>query len=104
MLTCPRCRSEVRTAAESPYRCAGGHQFGILELLAEQSTLVSRLLGRVVRSLESTIALSGDLAATAQEEGRSFLLRYLERELEGGEKTLAFVRERLLGEIDEIEP
>jgi hypothetical protein len=77
---------------------------GILELLAEQSTLVSRLLGRVVRSLESTIELSGDLAAAAQEDDRPFLLQYLERELEGGKKTLAFVRQRLLGEIDEIEP
>jgi hypothetical protein len=58
------------------------------------------LLGGVVSDLESMIALSADLASAAREDGPPLLLRYLDRELDGGKKTLAFVRGRLLGETD----
>jgi hypothetical protein len=101
-VNCPFCRRELRPAGGT-YRCAERHEFSTVQLLAEQSALASWLLGRVVGRLESTIALSADLASSAREEGPPSLLRYVERELDGGKKTLAFVRGRLLDDPDELE-
>ncbi|HVE42941.1 MAG TPA: hypothetical protein VNM14_23875 [Planctomycetota bacterium] len=101
-MNCPLCRRELRSAGQA-YRCAKGHGFSAPELLAEQSTLASRLLRGVVGSLESTIALSADLASAAQEDGPPSLLRSVERELDDGKRTLAFVRARLLDDPDELD-
>ncbi len=99
---CPRCRREIWSAG-GIYRCATRHEFSAPELLAEQSTLASRLLRGVVRSLESTIALSADLMSAAQEDGPPSLLHDAERELDHGQSTLAFIRARLFDGHDELD-
>jgi hypothetical protein len=68
-VNCPLCRRELRSAGK-PTAGAIGHGFSAPELLAEQSTLASRLLRGVVGSLESTIALSADLARRRRRTAR----------------------------------
>lgn len=94
-MSCPRCRNELRTAEGAAgllFRCPGGHGYSARSLLAEQSELASRLLGEVEASLESQLALSGELASRAQVDGQRHLLDYLERVIDAGRDTLGFVQ------------
>ena len=97
-VTCPCCRRELSAVpgTESPlYQCGGGHTYSADVLLAEQTESATELLREVEATLEIKIALSGDLASKAQEEGQSLLLRYLERDLDRSRATLGFVRDQL---------
>ena len=77
------------------FRCPGGHGYSARSLLAEQSKLASRLLGEVEASLESQLALSGELASRAHVDGQRHLLDYLEGLIDSGRDTLGFVQGNL---------
>lgn len=93
MLTCPLCRRELQAAGGTLFRCGSAHVIGARTLLAEQSRLASAALREVAASLESTLALSGELASKAQADGQTHLLRYLEREIDFSRETLIFVQD-----------
>jgi len=77
------------------YQCSDGHSYTPQGLLAEQAKLAARILRDVEESLENQLAFSAELASRAQVDGRSHLLRLLERSLDSSRETLGFVQASL---------
>lgn len=61
-------------------------------LLEEQSLLAAKILAGVEASVESQLALAGELASRAEADGQRHLVQYLERVIDGRRRMLGFVQ------------
>jgi hypothetical protein len=64
-----------------------------LSLLEEQSQLAERMLSGVEASVETQLAIAGELAGRAEAGGQRHLLPYLDRIIDAGRRTLRVVRQ-----------